>query len=263
MMATTISPPLPSPTSSPPVIDHPDVDDANCRLLGPCEWGAPGVKQLAAPTNISPLVLRPHTVALVVQALMGILVLGTLVWKRQREKPRRPWKIWLLDITKQMLGQLFVHTLNVLLSNFVANVGSENPCSLYFLNILVDTTAGVAIIYATLRVTTHVLTTVLGLKGCVSGQYTDGTKRGRGKASRPRLSYWFKQLGMYFFALLIMKVVVTILFALFPFLFAFGRWLLGLFGEAKNVQVLFVMCIFPLMMNTLQVGARQQKEAIA
>lgn len=33
-------------------------------------------------------------VALVVQALMGILVLGTLLWKRQREKPRRPWKIW-------------------------------------------------------------------------------------------------------------------------------------------------------------------------
>ncbi|PWN24489.1 hypothetical protein BDZ90DRAFT_212407, partial [Jaminaea rosea] len=204
----------------------PDVDDANCRLLGPF--------------------------ALVVQALMGILVVGTLVWKRQRERPRRPWKIWLLDITKQMLGQLFVHTLNVLLSNFVANVGDENPCSLYFLNILVDTTAGVAIIYATLRATTHFLTTVMGLKGCVSGQYTDGTKRGRGKASRPRLSYWSKQLGMYFFALFIMKVIVTLLFVLFPFLFALGRWLLGLFGEAKNVQVLFVMCIFPLLMNTMQ-----------
>lgn len=153
-----------------------------------------------------------------------------------------------------MLGQLFVHTLNVLLSNFVADVGDQNPCSLYFLNILVDTTLGVFIIYLTLRVTTHVLTDVWGFSGFVSGQYSDRNKRGRGKASRPKLSYWLKQLGSYFFALFVMKLIVTILFVIFPFLFAFGRWLLGLFGEAKNVQVLFVMCIFPLAMNTLQVG---------
>ena len=49
-----------------------------------------------------------------------------------------------------------------------------------------------------------------------------------------------------------MKVVVTILFAIFPFLFAFGEWVLDLFGERRNVQVLFVMCLFPLMMNTIQ-----------
>ncbi|CAO1614779.1 unnamed protein product [Jaminaea pallidilutea] len=230
MAAPTSSPTggIPTPSPSPtglPIIDHPDVDN-DCRLLGPF--------------------------ALVVQGLMGILVLGTLVWKRQRENPRRPWKIWLLDITKQMLGQLFVHTLNVLLSNFVADVGDQNPCSLYFLNILVDTTLGVFIIYLTLRVTTHVLTDVWGFTGFVSGQYSDRNKRGRGKASRPKLSYWLKQLGSYFFALFMMKLVVTLLFVIFPFLFAFGRWLLDLFGEAKNVQVLFVMCIFPLAMNTLQ-----------
>lgn len=51
-----------------------------------------------------------------------------------------------------------------------------------------------------------------------------------------------------------MKIIVTILFVIFPFLFAFGRWLLGLFGSAKNAQVLFVMCLFPLAMNTLQVS---------
>ncbi|PWN18402.1 hypothetical protein BCV69DRAFT_71933 [Microstroma glucosiphilum] len=221
---------LASPSATPsPVIDHPDVDNGNCRLLGPF--------------------------ALILQGLMGIMVMGTLVWKRQREKPRRPWKIWILDITKQMLGQLFVHILNVALSTLVAHVGEENPCSLYFLNILIDTTLGVFIIYLTLRLTTHVLTDVWGLKGFVSGRYTDRSPKRAGrskKGGRPKVAYWFRQLGMYFFALLVMKVIVTILFVLFPFLFALGRWILSLFGEAKNIQVLFVMCLFPLAMNTLQ-----------
>lgn len=56
-----------------------------------------------------------------------------------------------------------------------------------------------------------------------------------------------------------MKVIVTILFVLFPFLFALGRWILGLFGEAKNIQVLFVMCLFPLAMNTLQVSQKKEE----
>lgn len=176
----------------------------------------------------------------------------------------------MLDITKQMLGQLFVHTLNVLLSNFAAHMGSQNPCSLYFLNILIDTTLGVFIIYLTLRITTHVLTDVWHLKGFVSGQYSDRPRGARSvrssggggggsssrkasrSRSRPKMAYWLKQLCMYFFALLVMKVVVTILFVLFPFLFAFGAWLLDFFGESKNAQVLFVMCLFPLAMNTLQ-----------
>lgn len=104
-----------------------------------------------------------------------------------------------------MLGQLFVHTLNVLLSNSVAHAGEENPCSLYFLNILVDTTLGVSIIYITLRITTHVLTDVLGFSGFVSGQYSDRNKRGRGKASRPKVSFWLKQLANYFFTLLLVR----------------------------------------------------------
>ena len=32
--------------------------------------------------------------ALVVQALMGVLVIASLVYKRQRELPRRKWKVW-------------------------------------------------------------------------------------------------------------------------------------------------------------------------
>lgn len=51
------------------------VDSDNCRLLGP--------------------------VALVVQAVMGIIVVLSLVYKRHREKPPRPWRIWYVLVSSR------------------------------------------------------------------------------------------------------------------------------------------------------------------
>jgi hypothetical protein len=58
----------------------PGVDDGTCELLGPP--------------------------ALIVQGLMGIMVILTLVYKRQREKPKRKWRIWMFDVSKQLVGEL-------------------------------------------------------------------------------------------------------------------------------------------------------------
>jgi uncharacterized membrane protein len=105
----------------------------------------------------------PHTHRLcqVVQALMGVLAILSLVYKRNREKPKRPWQIWyfgfaenlihltgtfslrLFDVSKQVVGQMFVHGLNVLISNVGSHHKSgSNACVFYFLNILLDTTIG-------------------------------------------------------------------------------------------------------------------------
>ena len=46
------------------------------------------------------------------------------------------------DVSKQIIGQMFVHGLNVLISDIVSRLSSGNACVLYFLNILVDTTLG-------------------------------------------------------------------------------------------------------------------------
>lgn len=242
-IAALASDTIPTPTAS-PIIGTPEVDGDNCKLMGPF--------------------------ALFVQAIMGVLVIGSLVYKRQREKPKRKWKIWALDISKQMLGQLFVHILNVVLSDFVASGGGENPCSLYFLNILVDTTVGVFFIYIALKWVTWFLTERLGLEGFVSGQYTpplpaivpatgsssssvqSGASRRSFRRGRPRIEYWFKQLGSYLFVLFLMKMAVLVIFALFPFLFDVGSWILSFFGSHKDFQVLFSMALFPLAMNVLQ-----------
>lgn len=230
----------------------------------------------------------------------------------------------MLDISKQMLGQLFVHILNIILSSLgsLASAGENNPCSLYFINIAIDTTigmswhflcirqsaqsfdacktyflfhTGVLFIYYCMRFLTHYFTDVLGWPGFVSGQYyTTPTVLGRRRRSGPRrvyseassmlsspmapqdgnqahpsapqdesssgkkahspqLSFFFRQLALYLLSLLLMKIMVLVLFAIFPFLSGIGRWVLGLFGEDRRAQVFFVMALFPLLMNTVQV----------
>lgn len=78
------------------------------------------------------------------------------------------------------------------------------------------------------------------------------------KKQRPRLSFFFRQLSLYLLSLLLMKIMVVILFALFPFLFDVGRWVLNLFGKHQKAQIFFVMAVFPLGMNTLQVSKQRE-----
>jgi hypothetical protein len=64
----TPQPPEKPPYPFPGIPNVPEIADRNCKLLGPF--------------------------AISVQLVMGFVVLGTLVLKRQKEKPKRPWKIW-------------------------------------------------------------------------------------------------------------------------------------------------------------------------
>jgi hypothetical protein len=201
-----------------PFYDYPDVDRHSCRLLGPT--------------------------ALVVQALMGVLVILSLVYKRHREKPTRPWRIWLFDVSKQIVGQMFVHGINVLISDLVASNSSGNACVFYFLNIFVDTTLGVGMIYLILHVTTHVLTQKMQLKGFESGQY----------GVPPSFQYWLRQAAVYVFSLTTMKLLVIGLFAIWRGIFQLGEWLLSwtYTGNGESLQVIFTMGLFPIIMNVLQ-----------
>ena len=45
---------------------------------------------------------------------VGIMVLLSLLVKRQLEKRKRPWRVWVWDVSKQLAGQAVVHGLNIL-----------------------------------------------------------------------------------------------------------------------------------------------------
>jgi hypothetical protein len=115
-------------------------DKGECRLLGPF--------------------------AIFVQGALGLLALLSLVYKRYRERPQRPLKIWFFDVSKQVVGSVLVHIANLLMSmlssgqlsikvNPAAIEGrglsrvvermlsaegkyQPNPCSFYLLNLAID-----------------------------------------------------------------------------------------------------------------------------
>ncbi|KAG8952619.1 hypothetical protein FRC04_003980 [Tulasnella sp. 424] len=193
------------------------VDSDNCRLLGP--------------------------VALVVQAVMGIVVVLSLVYKRHREHPPRPWRIWLFDVSKQVAGQAIVHSLNIGISALVSRPSTgNNPCTAYFVNVTFDVTVGVGIIWAVLHGSQNLLTKRLGLHGFESGQY--GTP--------PSFNYWIRQASVYVLAVIVMKLAVLALLALVPSLLDVGEWLLSWTDGRTSVQIVFVMGIYPIIMNVLQ-----------
>lgn len=83
----------------------------------------------------------------IVQAILGVIAFLTLVAKRYLEKPRRPWKIWFFDASKQLISALVIHMFNLLLSVLLTNKESSDQCVWYFLTLLLDCTLGVLVTY--------------------------------------------------------------------------------------------------------------------
>ncbi|PYH68790.1 STIMATE family protein [Aspergillus vadensis CBS 113365] len=206
--------------------DPTDGDDTGeCRLLGPF--------------------------SLLVQAALGALALLSLVYKRWRERPQRPVKVWAFDVSKQVFGSAMLHLANLLMSMFSAGqleIRSKykpNPCSFYILNLGIDTTLGIPILIFILHLLNRLASyTPLASppESIESGNY----------GSPPRASWWFKQSIIYFMGLLGMKICVFFLIQLLPFIVKVGDWALRWTEGNTAVQIIFVMLLFPVIMNAIQ-----------
>lgn len=158
----------------------------------------------------------------------------------------------LFDVGKQVVGQMFVHGVNVLVSDLVSRGTDENACVAYFFNVLVDTTlgelffqvhgeisqfypSGVALLYMILHILTYLAVERLSLEGFQSGVY--------GKP--PAFVYWTKQTALYVVALTTMKFLVIGLLAIFPGLFVIGAWLLSWTKSGKGDSLQVILFVFP------------------
>lgn len=211
--STSAARPLLKALESPPV-------DRNCQLFGP--------------------------VSLVIQLSMGVVVVSALLLKRARERPKRPWRIWMFDVSKQCIGQFFVHGLNVALSSLISHYSHRrghriNACSLYFLNVLIDVTLGVAILWGVIKGVSWLLVHRLGKDDFASGHY----------GQPPRWKAWGKQLAVYVLAISVMKIAVVALIAGVPVLVKVGDWLLS-WLPSTDAQIAFVVLVFPVLANAAQ-----------
>ncbi|PQE31268.1 Vacuolar membrane protein [Rutstroemia sp. NJR-2017a WRK4] len=222
-----------------------------------------GADIYSAPDNGECQLLGPF--AILVQGSLGLLALLALVYKRWRERPQRPMKIWFFDVSKQVVGSVLVHIANLLMSmlssgqfSIKLDAGSvvartvddsgkykPNPCSFYLLNLAIDTTIGIPILIFLLRILTALFAmTPVGNppESIQSGHY----------GHPPKAFWWFKQSIIYFIGLLGMKICVLIIFLVLPWISRIGDWALRWTEGDEVLQVIFVMLIFPVIMNATQ-----------
>ncbi|KIW29566.1 uncharacterized protein PV07_05374 [Cladophialophora immunda] len=237
--ASPLSTAVPSPAPSPSSSMSDDESSGECKLLGPF--------------------------AILVQGALGALALLSLVYKRWRERPQRPLKVWSFDVSKQVVGSILLHLLNLLMSLFssgqigetvvnaaASTLGSEttteyqpNPCSFYLLNLAIDTTIGIPILIGILKILT------IGARYTPLANPPESIESGH-YGTPPKASWWAKQCLLYFIGLIGMKICVFIIFQLCPWLGRVGDWALGWTEGNEAVQIAFVMFIFPLIMNAAQ-----------
>jgi len=186
--------------------------------------------------------------ALFVQGCMGMIAISVLILKRQKEHPKRPFKIWVLDATKQIIGQLMVHFINIALSYiriFKNSAKETNPCIWYFLNLILDTTIGIFILMLYMHIMDKIVK-LLKITNCETGYYGDNP-------NKPLISAWIKQTIIFILCLFSMKFTVLYIINKFSIFMEFGHFVIGLMSKNVKVQVVFDMLILPVTMNAIQV----------
>ncbi|KAI8902014.1 vacuolar membrane protein-domain-containing protein [Globomyces pollinis-pini] len=181
--------------------------------------------------------------AIVVQAVMASVALSALVYKRSIENPQRPLMIWAMDTSKQAIAASIVHFANIAISYISSLIpnNATNPCIWYFLNLLLDTTVGVYILYILL----------VGVNNCA--QFCGLTDIDMGNyGSPPRFFPWFKQLVLFLIAWFFVKVIVGFVLLVCPIFSIVATWMLKPLASNPYAQVIFVMFLFPLCMNVIQ-----------
>lgn len=168
----------------------------------------------------------------------------SLVGKRFTDTVRRPWKVWFFDSSKQGVQAAMVHFINIGLSvAFGEFMGTDSdPCNWYWINLTLDCTFGVAIIFLLLRL----LQWIYCLK-CVGrpelarcGDYGDP----------PSCRLFLRQLFDYQALVLVQKLMLgTLVVTKHKQLASVAELLLGWLDPHPRMKLVAVMVVTPLCLN--------------
>lgn len=184
---------------------------------------------------------------ILVQGLLFAVTVATLLLKWKLEALRRPFWIFLLDSSKQIVGAGAIHCMNLACSMFFSSTsshGTSDECAWYWVNIMIDTTLGVCVCYGLLKMSENMC-------GYTSGRYGKGSI-GIDWETNPNYMAWLQQIIVWMVIVSIMKLCVVILmWAALPFWIWLSvsctHWI-----EDTKARLLFVMIVTPAVMNMFQ-----------
>jgi len=105
----------------------------------------------------------------------------------------------------------------------------------YFLNLFVDCTIGVPILWINLKIL-HRICRYLRLKGTRSGDYG---------GPPPQWNWWLRQVVVYCIGVSWMKIAVLIVLGSLPYLDKVGEVLVGWTKDNTTLQIIIVMFVLP------------------
>jgi hypothetical protein len=186
-----------------------------------------------------------------VQFILAAAAFMVLILKRYLEKPRRPWKIWWFDVSKQIIGAGVIHLLNLGLSHFLTSEkDSADECVWYFVTLFLDCTLGTLFNWIIMLCCNYIITK-FKWKMLVSGMYFEEYIKNSKKRYRLIPKMYFAQLGLWLIVTVLTKIFLLIFLAIFrSFFVLIGTYILKPFSSAK-LRIVMVMIIFPIILNGL------------
>ncbi|GAU93479.1 hypothetical protein RvY_05414 [Ramazzottius varieornatus] len=190
-----------------------------------------------ADTHCNPGALT-DTFGFLIQLSLGAVAFAFLIIKRycERRETRRPWLIWSFDTSKQVIASFVTHFGNILISEY----GGKDPCSWYFINFMVDSTAGLVIIFLGLGFSNYIIVR-FGWTFLQSGVYGSATLWSRIKS-------WVGQVFVYCLVSTVEKCITA---SLMVALWKPMQNLVILPHVNPKLEVLVVLLIIPFCVNVI------------
>lgn len=109
---------------------------------------------------------------ILIQVALGVLSFSVLIYKRYIERPKRAWRIWAMDTSKQAVSQLLAHFINIAISMQLSSKLASDACIWYVTTNILDNTLGVLLCVSVLGLIENYLLTPNYLRFKSGNYYT-------------------------------------------------------------------------------------------
>eukprot|EP00756_Hemistasia_phaeocysticola_P045874 Hpha_TRINITY_DN19634_c0_g1::TRINITY_DN19634_c0_g1_i1::g.186117::m.186117 len=197
--------------------------------------------------------------AFLIQVALLICACVALIIKRQRERPRRPLKVWAMDASKQAFSSGAAHLIGMSVAYALGEAtAKKHQCGWYLVTFTTDTSLGVLVAWRLLRKLEKEARKRGWLWLAESGSYRDPA-RDHDPQVEPSVKVWLAQLACFCVIVLLARFCcATFLFAMINVLKYPAEGLTSLFEGHPKAYLTTVMLVGPGLMNLVQALVQDQ-----
>ena len=186
--------------------------------------------------------------AICLQLFIGLSALVSLLYKREfmDPEPKRPYLIWVMDVSKQAIAESTLHVYNVAFGIIIDNLDKDtnnDQCAFYLMNEWLDTVVGTLFVWGF----------TLGFEAIGRHYKVKEIEKTGFYGDQPDVHYYLLQLLTFMISNLVGKTLVTMLCLLDPRgVESVGSFIFNELGVSPEVELTLVMAVLPLLMTIAQ-----------